>query len=146
MQTSPMTKVAAAGFIGALLEWYDFYIFATASALVFGRVFFPSHDPVVGTMAAFGAFASGFLARPVGGLLFGHVGDRLGRKVSLIATLLIIGIGTFLIGVLPGYAQIGVAAPVLLVILRVMQGIGLGGEYGGASLLTIEHARPGRRS
>ena len=145
MQTSPMTKVAAAGFVGALLEWYDFYIFATGSALVFGRVFFPSHDPVVGTMAAFGAFASGFLARPVGGILFGHIGDRLGRKVSLVATLLIIGIGTFLIGVLPGYAQIGIAAPVLLVILRVMQGIGLGGEYGGASLLTIEHAAHDRR-
>lgn len=145
MQTSPMTKVAAAGFVGALLEWYDFYIFATGSALVFGRVFFPAHDPVVGTMAAFGAFASGFLARPVGGILFGHIGDRLGRKVSLVATLLIIGIGTFLIGLLPGYAEIGVAAPVLLVILRVVQGIGLGGEYGGASLLTIEHAAPGTR-
>ncbi len=87
MSNTPMTKVAAAGSIGALLEWYDFYIFATASALVFGRVFFPSHDPVTGTMAAFGAFASGFLARPLGGLIFGHIGDRFGRKVSLVATL-----------------------------------------------------------
>ena len=145
MKKSPMSKVAAAGFIGALLEWYDFYIFATASALVFGRVFFPSHDPVAGTMAAFGAFASGFLARPLGGILFGHIGDRFGRKTSLVLTLLIIGIGTFLIGVLPGYATIGVAAPVLLVVMRVMQGIGLGGEYGGASLLTIEHSPHGQR-
>jgi MFS transporter, MHS family, shikimate and dehydroshikimate transport protein len=145
MTRSPMTKVAAAGFIGALLEWYDFYIFATGSALVFGKVFFPTHDPVIGTMAAFGAFASGSLARPIGGVLFGHIGDRFGRKISLLATLLIIGIGTFLIGLLPGYAEIGIAAPVLLVILRIVQGIGLGGEYGGASLLTIEHAAHHRR-
>jgi MHS family shikimate/dehydroshikimate transporter-like MFS transporter len=135
-----MRLIAAAGFIGALLEWYDFYIFATASALVFGQVYFPGHDPVANTMAAFGAFAAGFLARPLGGLIFGHIGDRLGRKAGLVATLAIIGVGTFLIGVLPGYASIGVAAPVLLVVLRVLQGVGLGGEYGGASLITIEHA------
>lgn len=135
-----MSKVAAASFIGALLEWYDFYIFATASAIVFGRIFFPGHDPVANTMASFGAFAAGFLARPLGGLIFGHIGDRIGRKASLISTLLIIGIGTFLIGLLPTYSQIGVAAPILLVILRVLQGIGLGGEYGGANLITIEHA------
>lgn len=140
-----MRRVGAASFVGALLEWYDFYVFATASALVFGRLFFPSGSAVVSTMASFGAFASGFLARPLGGLLFGHLGDRVGRKTSLVATLAIIGAGTFLIGLLPTYAQIGTLAPVLLVALRVAQGIGLGGEYGGASLIAIEHAPAHRR-
>jgi MFS transporter, MHS family, shikimate and dehydroshikimate transport protein len=110
--------------------------------LVLGKLFFPNSDPVTGTMAAFGTFASGFLARPIGGIIFGHIGDRLGRKASLIATLLIIGCGTFLIGCLPTYQQIGSLAPILLVALRVAQGIGLGGEYGGASLMMIEHAPP----
>jgi MHS family shikimate/dehydroshikimate transporter-like MFS transporter len=113
---------------------------------VFGRLFFPGNDPLASTMAAFGAFAAGFLARPLGGVIFGHIGDRIGRKASLVATLLIIGIGTVLIGVLPTYAQIGVGAPVLLVLLRIVQGVGLGGEYGGASLITIEHAPRGERS
>jgi MFS transporter, MHS family, shikimate and dehydroshikimate transport protein len=126
------------------MEWYDFYVFATASALVFGPLFFPSGDPLLSTMASFGAFASGFVARPLGGLIFGDIGDRIGRKASLIATLVIIGTGTFLIGLLPTFAQAGVWAPILLVILRVAQGIGLGGEYAGASLITIEHAT-GRR-
>ncbi len=140
-----MVRVASASFIGALLEWYDFYIFATASAIVFGPLFFPGGSKVVSTMAAFGAFAAGFLARPLGGLIFGHLGDRAGRKASLVATLAIIGVGTFLIGLLPTYAQAGLISPVLLVVLRVVQGIGLGGEYGGAALMTIEHARPGTR-
>ena len=140
-----MRRIAAASFVGALLEWYDFYVFATASALVFGPLFFPSGDPLLSTMASFGAFASGFLARPIGGLIFGDIGDRIGRKASLIATLVIIGTGTFLIGLLPTFAQAGVWAPILLVILRVVQGIGLGGEYAGASLITIEHAPSGRR-
>ena len=140
-----MGRAGAASIVGALLEWYDFYVFATASALVFGHLFFPTGDPAASTMAAFGAFASGFLARPLGGLLFGHLGDRIGRKTSLVVTLAIIGTGTFLIGLLPTYAQIGATAPVLLVVLRVAQGIGLGGEYGGASLLAIEHAPPSRR-
>lgn len=140
-----MKKVAAASFVGALLEWYDFYIFANASALVFGHLFFPGNGPVIGTMEAFGAFAAGFLARPLGGLLFGHIGDRIGRKASLIATLMIIGTGTFLIGLLPTWQTAGLAAPVMLVVLRVVQGIGLGGEYGGASLIIIEHAPPNRR-
>lgn len=135
-----MPKVAAASFVGGLLEWYDFYIYAIATALVFGPIFFPGDDPLLSTMAAFGAFASGFLARPLGGVIFGHIGDRVGRKACLIATLLIIGICTSLIGLLPTYEQAGPVAPVLLVLLRVMQGIGLGGEYGGASLMTIEHA------
>lgn len=141
-----MLKVASAGTVGALLEWYDFYIFATASALVFGGVFFPAGDPVAGTMASFGAFAAGFVSRPLGGLLFGHIGDTVGRKTGLIMTMLIIGLGTFLIGVLPTYRQIGVLAPVLLVVLRVAQGIGMGGEYAGGSLLTIEHAPRDERS
>jgi MFS transporter, MHS family, shikimate and dehydroshikimate transport protein len=140
-----MRRVAAASFVGALLEWYDFYVFATASALVFGPLFFPSGDPLLSTMASFGAFASGFVARPIGGLIFGDIGDRIGRRTSLVATLVIIGAGTFLIGALPTFAQAGVWAPILLVILRVAQGIGLGGEYAGASLLTIEHAPAGRR-
>jgi MFS transporter, MHS family, shikimate and dehydroshikimate transport protein len=140
-----MRRIAAASFVGALLEWYDFYAFATASALVFGPLFFPSDDPLLSTMASFGAFASGFLARPIGGLIFGDIGDRIGRKASLVATLLIIGTGTFLIGLLPTFAQAGIWAPILLLILRVLQGIGLGGEYAGASLITIEHAPSGRR-
>jgi MHS family shikimate/dehydroshikimate transporter-like MFS transporter len=140
-----MRRVAAAGFVGALLEWYDFYLFAAAAALVLGDLFFPSGDKYISTMAAFGAFAAGFVARPIGGLLFGHIGDRLGRKASLVATLLIMGVGTFLIGLLPDFATIGVAAPIILVILRVLQGIGMGGEYAGASLITIEHAPHGRR-
>ncbi|MBX6324184.1 MAG: MHS family MFS transporter, partial [Rhodospirillaceae bacterium] len=140
-----MQKAAAAGFVGALLEWYDFYLFAAASALVFGPLYFPSDDALASTMAAFGAFAAGFLARPLGGLIFGHIGDRIGRKSSLVATLLIMGVGTFLIGIVPTYGQIGLAAPILLVVLRLLQGIGMGGEYGGASLITIEHAPHGQR-
>jgi MHS family shikimate/dehydroshikimate transporter-like MFS transporter len=140
-----MRRVAAASFVGALLEWYDFYAFATASALVFGPLFFPSNDPSLSIMASFGAFASGFVARPIGGLIFGHIGDRIGRRASLIATLVIIGTGTFLIGLLPTFAAAGIWAPILLVLLRVTQGIGLGGEYAGASLITIEHAPTGAR-
>ena len=135
-----MTEAASAGTVGALLEWYDFYIFATASALVFGKLFFPDHDPVMGTMASFGAFAAGFVSRPLGGLLFGHIGDTVGRKASLLLTVLIVGVGTCAIGLLPTYQQIGAWAPALLVTLRVVQGVGLGGEYAGASLITIEHA------
>jgi MHS family shikimate/dehydroshikimate transporter-like MFS transporter len=138
-----MIKAASAGSIGALLEWYDFYIFATASAIVFGRLFFPGDDAFTGTMASFGAFAAGFFARPFGGVIFGHIGDTMGRRTSLILTVLIIGVGTLLIGLLPTYAEIGYWAPALLVALRVAQGIGLGGEYAGASLIAIEHA-PGR--
>jgi len=140
-----LSKAASAGAVGALLEWYDFYVFATASALVFGHIFFPSNVPVVGTMASFGTFAAGFVSRPLGGVLFGHIGDTLGRRASLVLTLLIIGIGTCLIGLLPGYDRIGLWAPALLVALRVVQGIGLGGEYAGSSLIVIEHAPSGER-
>jgi MFS transporter, MHS family, shikimate and dehydroshikimate transport protein len=135
-----MLKAATAGTVGALLEWYDFYIFATASALVFGQLFFPGSDKMAGTMASFGVFAAGFVSRPIGGFLFGHIGDTIGRRTSLLLTVGVIGVGTFLIGVLPTYQTLGLWAPALLTLLRVLQGIGLGGEYAGASLITIEHA------
>ena len=138
-------KVALASSIGATIEWYDFFIFGTAAGLVFNELFFPEFDPVAGTLLAYATFAIGFVARPVGGVIFGHFGDRVGRKSMLIMTLLIMGVATFLIGLLPSYASIGVWAPVLLVALRIMQGIGLGGEYGGAVLMAIEHAPDNRR-
>ena len=138
-------RAALAGFLGSLMEWYDFYLFGTAAALVFGRLFFPSSSPAAGTLAAFAAFAVGFISRPVGAVIFGHVGDRIGRKYALLATAALMGVGTFLIGVLPTYDSIGVWAPVLLVFLRVLQGLGIGGEWGGAALIALEHAPPGRR-
>ena len=140
-----MSKVAAASFAGAVLEWYDFFLFGTASALIFGPMFFPAANAAASTGAAFATFGVGFIARPIGGIFFGHLGDKFGRKVTLIATLLITGTGTFFIGLLPTYASIGIWAPIALVILRLVQGFGLGGEYGGAALLTIEHAAPNRR-
>ncbi|WP_159565421.1 MFS transporter [Budvicia diplopodorum] len=140
LRNSSTRKVVAASFAGALLEWYDFFIFGTAAGLVFGPLFFPKEDPVVGTIAAFATFGVGFLARPLGGVVFGHFGDKIGRKVTLIWTLVIVGISTFLVGLLPTYANAGIWAPVLLVALRLIQGFGLGGEYGGAALMTIESA------
>ena len=139
-------RAAAAAFIGTMIEWYDFYIYATAAALVFGQLFFPSDDKLFSTMAAFGTFAVGFFARPLGGIVFGHIGDRIGRKKSLVITLVMMGVVTVCIGLLPTYAQIGVAAPVLLVLLRVVQGIAVGGEWGGAVLMAGEHAPKGRRN
>ncbi|MEV0618179.1 MFS transporter [Nonomuraea sp. NPDC050404] len=140
-----MTKVALGSFAGALMEWYDFFVFGTASALVLGPLFFPSGNPLVSTISAFATYGVGFLARPLGGIVFGHFGDRIGRKKTLIATLSIVGASTFLIGLLPTYDAIGLGAPVLLVLLRLIQGFGLGGEYGGAALMTVEHAPPHRR-
>lgn len=140
-----MREVATASFAGALMEWYDFFLYGTASALVFNKLFFPNFDPTVGTIAAFATFGVGFVMRPVGGAIFGHYGDRLGRKAMLILTILIMGGGTFLIGLLPTYQSIGIWAPILLVVLRLLQGIGLGGEYGGAALMTIEHSPRNRR-
>ena len=131
--------------IGSALEWYDFYIYGLASALVFGPLFFPKFDSTVGTLASFATFAVGFLARPFGGLFFGHFGDRWGRKPMLVATLLLVGGSTFAIGLLPTYAQVGVWAPVLLLILRLTQGFGAGAEYGGAVVMAVEFAPPGRR-
>ncbi len=137
--------IALAGAIGTIIEWYDFLIYGTAAALVFNKLFFPNVDPRIGTLAALGSFAVGFLARPVGGAIFGHFGDRLGRKSMLMLTMVAMGLSTALIGVLPTYGTIGFWAPVLLVLLRVVQGIALGGEWGGASLMVLEHAPQHRR-
>jgi MHS family shikimate/dehydroshikimate transporter-like MFS transporter len=145
MSEVSMKKVAGASFIGALVEWYDFFLYGTAAALIFNKLFFPNFDPLVGTLVAFATFGAGFIARPIGGLIFGHYGDKIGRKAILIITLLMMGGSTFLIGLLPTYDSIGIWAPILLVTLRIFQGIGIGGEYGGAALLTIEHSPRNKR-
>ncbi|GAA4402343.1 MFS transporter [Tsukamurella soli] len=132
--------------IGQVIEWYDFFIYGTASALVFGRVFFPSTAPLAGTLLSYATFGVAFLARPLGGILFGHFGDRFGRKPTLVVTFLIMGTATGAVGLLPSYHAIGVWAPLILVGLRVLQGLSLGGEYAGAVLMSVEHAPPGRRS
>ncbi len=134
-----------AGWLGTALEYYDFAIYGSAASVLFAKIFFPSADPVVGTLVSLSTFGVGYVARPLGGLLFGHFGDRVGRRSILVMTLTMMGIATTAIGLLPTYGQIGVAAPVLLVILRIVQGISLGGEYSGAVLMTIEHAEPRRR-
>ncbi|WIG97372.1 MFS transporter [Myxococcus sp. SDU36] len=138
-------KVAVASFIGTAIEWYDFFLYGTAAALVFNRLFFPSFDPLTGTLAAFGTFAVGFIARPLGGVVFGHYGDRIGRKAMLSATLMLMGVATFAVGLLPTYDAVGFWAPALLVLLRLVQGFGLGGEWGGAVLMAVEHAPAHRR-
>ncbi|MBX9646621.1 MAG: MHS family MFS transporter [Xanthobacteraceae bacterium] len=138
-------RVILAASIGSALEWYDFFLYGTAAALVFGELFFPKSDPVVGTLLAFLTFGVGFVVRPLGGILFGIMGDRFGRKPVLVATLLMIGVGTTLIGVLPTYAQIGYWAPALLVAMRVIQGLGAGAEYGGAVIFLVENAPPKHR-
>ena len=140
-----LRKVVAASFIGTTIEWYDFFLYGTAAALVFGDLFFPGSSPLIGTLSAFGTFAVGFAARPLGGVVFGHFGDRVGRKAMLVTSLLIMGLATFLIGCLPTHASIGIAAPILLVVLRFAQGIGVGGEWGGAVLMSVEHAPKGKR-
>jgi MFS family permease len=137
-------RAAIAAFVGTTIEWYDFFIYGTAAALVFGPLFFAEATPFVATLAAFGTFAVGFLARPLGGLVFGHIGDRLGRKRALVVTLVMMGLATTGIGLLPTYASIGIWAPVALVCLRILQGIAVGGEWGGAVLLAAEHAPKGR--
>jgi len=142
---SEIVKVAFASLIGTSIEWYDFFLYGTAAALVFNKLFFPQFDPLVGTIAAFATFAVGFLARPIGGIVFGHYGDRLGRKNMLYLTLLIMGLATAAIGLLPTYRSVGVWAAVLLVAMRLCQGFGLGGEWGGAVLMAVEHAPPHRR-
>jgi MHS family shikimate/dehydroshikimate transporter-like MFS transporter len=138
-------RVVLSSFFGTAVEWYDFYLYGTASALVFNTLFFPDFDPLVGTIASFGTFAAGFLARPIGGIVFGHFGDRIGRKAMLVWSLTGMGAATLLIGLLPGYAQIGVAAPVLLVLLRLLQGFAVGGEWGGAVLMSVEHEEENKR-
>ncbi|TWF96078.1 MFS transporter [Saccharopolyspora dendranthemae] len=131
--------------IGSVIEWYDFTIYGTAAALIFNRLFFTELSPAAGTLAAFGTFAAGFIARPLGGFVAGHYGDRLGRKSTLVVTLTLMGGATTLIGLLPTYQQVGLAAPALLVLLRLVQGFAVGGEWGGAVLMAVEHAPAGRR-
>src|SRR5262249_11476766 len=127
------------------IEWYDFFLYGTAAALVFNRLFFPALDPLAATMASFATYAVGFFARPLGGVVFGHYGDKIGRKSMLVTTLMMMGLSTFLIGLLPTYDQVGVLAPVALAVLRFVQGLGVGGEWGGAVLLAAEHGHHGRR-
>jgi MHS family shikimate/dehydroshikimate transporter-like MFS transporter len=154
MATHPLTstpdpkmikRVLMSSVVGTAIEWYDFFLYATASALVFAKLFFPTFDPVVGTIAAFGTFAVGYIARPFGAVFFGHFGDRIGRKVTLVATLMIMGVATFIIGILPTYESIGVWAPALLILMRFCQGLGVGGEWGGAVLLVVESAPDDKR-
>nr|WP_108926289.1 MFS transporter [Mycobacterium montefiorense] len=140
-----LRTVVAASLLGTTVEWYDFFLYATAAGLVFSQVFFPNASSLVGTLLAFATFAVGFVMRPIGGLVFGHIGDRIGRKRSLALTMLITGVATALIGALPTAAQIGAWAPVLLLVLRVLQGFALGGEWGGAVLLAVEHSPGDRR-
>src|ERR1700728_4193214 len=144
-ERAKINSIVFASCLGTIIEWYDFLIYATAAALVFNKAFFPTFDPLAGTLAALGSYAVGFLARPLGGALFGHFGDRLGRKSMLVLTLFIMGVSTFCIGLLPTYGSIGVLAPILLILLRVIQGVGLGGEWGGASLMVLEHAPSDKR-
>jgi metabolite-proton symporter len=143
-QTSIRT-VALASLIGTTIEWYDFFLYGTAAALVLNKLFFPTFDPLSGTLASLATYSVGFVARPIGGIVIGHYGDRIGRKSMLVLTLVLMGVATFLIGLLPTYAMIGPFAPVLLVILRCAQGFGVGGEWGGAVLMTVEHAPKGKR-
>jgi MHS family shikimate/dehydroshikimate transporter-like MFS transporter len=145
LERTKINSIVFASCLGTIIEWYDFLIYATAAALVFNKAFFPTFDPLAGTLAALGSYAVGFVARPLGGALFGHFGDRLGRKSMLVLTLFIMGVSTFCIGLLPTYASIGVFAPILLILLRIIQGIGLGGEWGGASLMVLEHAPADQR-
>lgn len=142
---SGVRRTLVSATVGTTIEWYDFYIYATCAALVFPKIFFPEADPQVGILASFGTYTVGFLARPLGGIVFGHIGDRIGRKAALISTLLIMGFGTLAIGMLPTYEQIGFWAPLLLVLLRIVQGIGVGGEWGGAVLIAMEAAPKEKR-
>ena len=134
-----LRKVVLASMIGTTIEWYDFFLYGTAAALVFNKLFFPQADPLTGTMLAFTTYALGFIARPLGGLVFGHLGDRIGRKQLLMASLIMMGSSTFLIGLLPTFGQIGLGAPLALVLLRLVQGFAVGGEWGGAVLMVCEY-------
>jgi MFS transporter, MHS family, shikimate and dehydroshikimate transport protein len=137
--------IAFASAIGTTIEWYDFFLFGVVTPLVLNKLFFPNFDPLVGTLLAYTTFFVGFISRPIGGIIFGHYGDRIGRKTVLVLTILIMGVATFLIGCLPTYASVGIWAPVMLLILRIFQGIGIGGEWGGAVLMAVEHSPSGRR-
>jgi metabolite-proton symporter len=144
-QRSSLTRVIASSLIGTTIEWYDFFLYGSAAALVFNKLFFPSFDPLVGTLLAFATYAVGFVARPLGGIVFGHFGDRIGRKRLLMWSLVMMGLATVLIGLLPGYDRIGIWAPIGLIVLRVLQGFAVGGEWGGAVLMAAEHGDSKRR-
>jgi metabolite-proton symporter len=147
--SSPSRQPVTAGvasMVGTTIEWYDFFLYGTAAALIFNKLFFPAFDPLTGTLAAFGTYAVGFLARPLGAVVFGHYGDRVGRKSMLLVTLALMGIPTTLIGLIPTYESIGYGAAVLLVLMRFFQGMAVGGEWGGAALMAVEHAPEGRRA
>src|SRR5499425_1726753 len=136
-----LLRAVIASTVGTTIEWYDFFLYSLASGLVFGKIYFPESDPLVGTLKAFAVYAVGFVARPVGAAIFGHYGDRIGRKSTLIATLMLMGIATFLVAFVPAYASIGIWGAVLLTLLRFIQGVGVGGEWGGSVLLSMEWAR-----
>src|SRR5262244_3889745 len=136
-----LRKAVIASTIGTTIEWYDFFIYGTAAGLIFGKLYFPNSDPLTATLAAFGTYFIGFVGRPIGAAIFGHYGDRIGRKATLIATLLFMGIATFLIAFVPTYASIGIWGAVILTVLRMIQGIGVGGEWGGSVLLAMEWSR-----
>ena len=138
-------RVVISALVGASIEWYDFFLYGVVAGIVFNKLYFPGSDPVVATLLAYTTFAVGFVTRPLGGVIFGHFGDKIGRKSMLVITLMIMGVATFLIGLVPTYAQIGIAAPLLLLLLRVLQGIGLGGEWGGAVLMAYEYAPKEKR-
>jgi len=144
-EITPLRRVVMASLIGTTIEWYDFFLYGSAAALVFNKLFFPEFDPLTGTLLAFATYALGFVARPVGGVVFGHFGDRIGRKRLLMLSLVLMGIATILIGLLPTYAQIGVWAPIALIALRLVQGFAVGGEWGGAVLMAAEHGDAARR-
>ncbi|PLS17471.1 MFS transporter [Bacillus sp. M6-12] len=145
VHTKEHRKVAIASFIGTTIEWYDFYLYGTAAALVFPALFFPNFDPLYGTMAAFGSYAAGFIARPLGSMVFGHYGDKIGRKKMLTISLILMGLATFFMGLLPTYHSVGLLAPLLISLLRVVQGFAVGGEWGAAVVMAVEHAPPGKR-
>jgi MFS family permease len=145
-QKNQPRRAAPAAFIGTTVEFYDFYIYATAAALILGQVFFPNDNPTLSTLAAFGTFAVGFIARPMAGMVFGHLGDRLGRKKMLLFTMMLMGIATTGISLLPSYASAGIWAPIGLIALRIIQGISVGGEWGGAVLMASEHAPAHRKT
>src|SRR3954464_10628132 len=144
-QPGYLRRGGLASLIGTTIEWYDFFLYGSAAALVFNKLFFPEFDALTGTLLAFTTYALGFVARPVGGIVFGHFGDRIGRKRLLMLSLVLMGLATTLIGVLPTYAQAGVLAPIALILLRLVQGFAVGGEWGGAVLLVAEHGDAARR-
>src|SRR5262249_4586181 len=139
-----LRRAVLAATMGPAIEWYDFFLYSTVTGLVFARLYFPKADPLVGTLEAFGVYAVGFLARPIGAAIFGHYGDRLGRKAALIATLLLMGVATFLVELVPGYDRSGVWGAIIRTMLRFVQGIGVGGEWGGSVLLAMEWAQSDR--